>query len=209
MTAAEQLAVVGRKHLQSILRMSGQVLYSAASTLRPGPSYLLGHNPGGDANNRALLTVGGSLDDLPANTINSYLDTRWSGRLSIGSSPLQQRVKWLLSELGVDPRDVAASNLIFPRSRDAATSQFERYAELCWPDHEWILDVVRPRIVIAYRNSHPSPYTFLARKYAPRALDEYPSGHGTGSAVVFWCRDAFVSWGFPTSVATRFPHTPM
>lgn len=170
MTAAEQLAVVGRKHLQSILRMSGQVLYSAASTLRPGPSYLLGHNPGGDANNRALLTVGGSLDDLPANTINSYLDTRWSGRLSIGSSPLQQRVKWLLSELGVDPRDVAASNLIFPRSR---------------------------------------VYTFLARKYAPRALDEYPSGHGTGSAVVFWCRDAFVSWGFPTSVATRFPHTPM
>jgi hypothetical protein len=80
MTASETLRDIGRDHLRSILHMSGEVLYSSGATLRPGPVYLLGHNPGGDANNRSLLSVGDSLDDLPAKMVNSYLDTRWSGR---------------------------------------------------------------------------------------------------------------------------------
>src|SRR4051794_20337564 len=156
--------------------MSGEVLYSTGATLRPGLVYLLGHNPGGDCNNPLLPTIGRSLDALPAKTLNSYLDTSWSGRRAIAESPLQQRVVWLLSRLGLDPRDVAASNLVFPRSRDAATSQFDRFADMCWPVHEWILGVVRPQMLIAYGNSEPSPYTYLARKYGAVTQVEYPSG---------------------------------
>jgi hypothetical protein len=78
---------LAHQHLRPMLRLSGEVLYSAASTLRPGEVYLLGHNPGGDARNRDLPTVGSSLDDLPTKTINSYLDTLWNGRAE-GRAPL-------------------------------------------------------------------------------------------------------------------------
>ena len=54
--------------------------------------------------------------------------------------------------LGLDPRSVAASNLILVRSRDAAGSRFGQFAELCWPVHQEILRLIRPRLVIAYGN---------------------------------------------------------
>ena len=111
--------------------------------------------------------------------------------------PLQRRVIWLLSTLGLNPRDVAASNLIFPRSRDAASSQFERFAELCWPVHEWILDVVRPRLVIAYGNSDPSPYSFLAWKYGVADPESHPSGHGRWDCRSFLVPGRFRVVGLP------------
>ncbi|MGI9076267.1 MAG: hypothetical protein ACR2G6_02915 [Gemmatimonadaceae bacterium] len=168
-----ELAAFGRQHLSTLLGMSGEVLYSGADTLRAGDVYLLGHNPGGDSLNPALPTVGSSLAELPTKSINSYLDTQWSGR-----DTLQRRVIWLLSELEFNPRTVAASNLIFARSRDAATSQFETFAKLCWPVHERILEIVKPRLILVYGNSGSSPFSFLRQKFGTASWEDFPSGHG-------------------------------
>jgi hypothetical protein len=175
MRAAKQVATFARWHLREILNLSGEVLYSAASTLRPGEVYLLGHNPGGSARDDRLPRVGASLDGLPKKRTNSYLQS-WNGRVP-SQAPLQRRVIWLLERLGFNPAEIAASNLIFPRSRDAAASRFRDYSRLCWPVHEQILDIVRPRLIIAYGNGGQSPYRFLYRQFAASAEDCRPSGH--------------------------------
>src|SRR5262249_13392114 len=95
----------------------------------------------------------------------SYLDTIWSRNRTVGGAPLQRRVVWLLESLGLHARNVAASNLIFFRSRDAAGSQFRRFATLCWPVHERIIQIVRPRLVIVYGNSGVSPFSYLLNEY--------------------------------------------
>lgn len=195
MRTPEQFVNASRKHLRDILRMSGVVLYSAASTLRPGDVYLLGHNPGGDAENTRVKTVGGSLDELPTTNTNSYLQS-WNERAA-GEAPLQLRVIWLLERLGFDPREVAASNLIFARSRDAARSQFRRLSAIWWPVHEEILDIVRPRLVIAYGNFAESPYKFLLDKFTADAEDSHPSGHGVWACRTFLVPGRFRVAGIP------------
>jgi hypothetical protein len=200
--APRQLVAFVRQQLDaSLLQMSGEVLYSGAATLTKGEVYLLGHNPGGDPNNPRFPTVGGSLDALPARTVNGYTGTVWNGQTVPGAHPLQLRVVWLLSTLGLNPQDVAASNLIFMRSRDAASSQYDRFAELCWPVHDWILNVVRPRLVIVYGNSDRSPYGFLARKFAGMDSATDPqtcwSGHGDWACRSFLVRGRFRVVGLP------------
>jgi hypothetical protein len=170
-----RLVEMARHHLRGHLRESGELLYSGASTLRCGELYLLGHNPGGDANNRALPQLGRTLHDLPTKDWNNYL-VSWNGRPD-GQAPLQRRVKWLLKRLGVEPSKVAASNLIFMRSPDAAGSRYRDYSRLCWPVHKQILEIVRPRLVIAYGNGAQSPYRFLLAQYGFPAEDSCPSGH--------------------------------
>jgi hypothetical protein len=197
MDASREIADFARVQLAKVLSESGQVLYSAASTLRPGPTYLLGHNPGGDPNDRGLWSVGQSLDDLPTQTENSYLNALWSGQHKVGQAPLQRRVVWLLESLGLKPRDVAASNLIFVRSRDAAGSRFSEYARLCWPVHQRILDVVKPRLLLVYGNSGASPFGFLRDTFGVDVDEWCPSGHGTWMCRSFQVPGRFRVVGLP------------
>jgi hypothetical protein len=187
-----QLAEFARRQLSPVRGKSGEVLYSGAETLRPGPLYLLGHNPGGDPRNRSLPTIRQSIDWLPTKPKNSYLDTKWSGR-----DTLQVRVIWLLAALGLHPRYVAAANLCFVRSRDAKTSKMREYAELCWPVHEKILDIVQPSMVIAYGNSAGSPYEFLSHKFGVVKHGTYRSGHGAWSCRTFDVPGRFRVVGLP------------
>lgn len=186
------LAEFARRQLSSLQDKSGQVLYSGAATLCSGPIYLLGHNPGGDPTDRRLPTLRQSIEDLPRQECNSYLDTVWSGR-----ETLQCRVIWLLASLGMHPRSVPASNLCFVRSRDANASELHRYAETCWPVHEKILDIVRPRVVIVYGNSANSPYAFLGRKFGAKQHETFRAGHGAWSCRRFAVSGRFYVVGFP------------
>jgi hypothetical protein len=79
MTAAQEFVSSARKHLRSVLHLSREVLYSSAATLKTGPAYLLGHNPGGSPDRVGLPTIGSSLDALPTKTRNNYEDG-WDGR---------------------------------------------------------------------------------------------------------------------------------
>lgn len=179
MDEPDRLARFASQQLASILQESGQILYSSASTLSPGSVYLLGHNPGGSPQDLGDATIGRSIKQLPTKKTNSYLDEGW-GDLPPGESVLQRRVRFLLDGLGLDVRSVAASNLIFLRSRDVDGVEFPADAELCWPVHERILEVVSPSVIIAFGNDErQSPYAFLREKYAQRSDQETrPAGHG-------------------------------
>ena len=91
---------------------SGALLYGERFTLKRGPLYLLGTNPGG--------REGPSLKDQLRQDVNAYLDEQWSWRGHLceqGKHPLQRRVIALLGSLGLQPRDVCAANLIFKRTQ--------------------------------------------------------------------------------------------
>lgn len=92
-----------KKHLIPILNQSGAVLYSAASTLAPGPYYILGLNAGGASG----PTIRRCLDELPQYSQNAYLDEDWSSDRRIyppGAHPLQRHLAMLAQDLGQDLR---------------------------------------------------------------------------------------------------------
>ncbi len=188
MSAAQAIADFASKALRPILDESGYVLYSAANSLKPCPVYLLGSNPGGSPEDHAEATVRASINALPTKTINNYLDEAWGATQKSwqeGEAPLQQRVVWLLEQLGLSPRKVPCSNLIFVRSKEIANLPFNPLADLCWKVHEQIIEIVSPEIVMVFGNSRPSPYTYLYEKFSPTAEKTFPSGHGNWSCRSF------------------------
>lgn len=189
------LSDFARQQLAPVLDVSGGILYSAAATIRPYPLYLLGLNPGGSPE-RVTNTLRASIDDLNSKTTNSYLDESWAGS-PIGEARLQRRVRWLLEALGHEPRDVPASNLLFVRSRNAKGVDFERIANICWPVHERILQIVRPKLILVFGTSDISPYSFLSRKY--KAANEHivSSGHGSWVCRSFEATGHFRVAGLP------------
>ncbi len=172
-----------------ILNESGNILYSSASTLRRsntstlqrGPVYLLGTNPGGDPKEYKYNTIQDTLDALPNKTENSYIDEKWGRRPGKQKHPLQRRVIWLLNDLdnnGLKTKDVCASNLIFQRSRNTKRKNidFKKCADICWPVHERILQVVSPSLIIAFGIE---TYYYLRSKLGNGNEITFPSGHGT------------------------------
>lgn len=186
----QELVRTARKVLESVLHLSGNVLYSGVETLRPAPVYLLGLNPGGDPKDDILRkqTLSSTLDGLPGKNTNEWLDVSWRRngiRTPPGQSLLQQRVQALLGNLGLDPRSVCSANLVFMRSPDAATSRFQEFAPLCWPVHEAILRIVQPRLIVSLGTSDTSPYGYLKSIWRPMSEDTIPSGHGDWSCRAF------------------------
>jgi hypothetical protein len=190
-----ELCQFAHRQIGPILDQSGEVLYSAAATLTPGSVYVIGHNPGASPTTKARPTIRRCLARLRTKTLNNYIDLSWHGRPP-GRAPLQLRVTWLLTSLGLDPHKIAASNLIFTRSRNVATSRFDR-AELCWPVHERILDIVRPSLVIAFGNSGDSPYNFLKRKFLAESERCTSAGHGNWKCRAFVVPGKFIVIGLP------------
>lgn len=187
------------------LQKSGATLYSAPTTLRPGPVYLLGTNPGGSDDEKK--TIAASLDALPSQTENSYLheiwDTRPDREVNRGQAPLQLRVKALLEDgLGLKTEDVCAANLVFQRTARIAGLNFWTAADACWPIHEHVLSVVRPRLVIAFGNSDTSAYAYLAHKL-PRIgeVKEVHAGHGSWK-----CRGFRSMWQGQDIYVAGIPH---
>jgi hypothetical protein len=176
-----------KRSLSQVLHRLGGVLYSAADTLSQGDIYVLGLNPGGDDG----PTIAQDLDALTTKKDNCYLDESWgtkNRRYPAGQHPLQQRLKWLIDALGYDLRRVCASNLIFIKSRDAGGVHYPGDADLCWPVHERILRVVRPKVILTFGKS---PYAYLLQRLA--ASDHaMSSGHGSWK-----CR------GFETKMTNR------
>ena len=161
--------------MSSILDKSGTLLYSSSATLRPGKYYFLGLNPGGADD--GTKTIRESLENLPDFKKNAYLDENWSGdhrKYGEGGHPLQRNFEGLFKALGEDPRSVCASNLIFSRSIGERGAGGSERAELCWPVHEAILEIVRPEAIITFGRQ---PFNFIVEKLSGTAPEDRPSGH--------------------------------
>lgn len=170
-----QLATIAREALSQFLDVPGAIFYSSHATLQKGDIYLLGFNPGGE-DGRPLREA---IDGLLTVTENAYIEQNWSGRRNYkpGHAPLQKRVTWLLDALGYVPENICASNLIFMQSKSAASIPYAN-ADVCWPVHRAILDIVRPKLILAFGNSACSPYAYLRDMFGTTQTEEIEAGHG-------------------------------
>lgn len=85
----------------------GAALYSSQDTLRPGPVYLLGLNPGGSEGSTLKDSI-----EASRRANNAYLDEEWAPGGYVqprGQSTLQRRVEALCRAMGVETRDTPAS----------------------------------------------------------------------------------------------------
>lgn len=186
------------------LGKSGATLYSQAHTLCAGPVYLLGTNPGGSDDDKN--TIAASLEQLPSQD-NAYLDEVWDTRVDQeggeGQATLQLRVKALLEGLRLEPRDVCAANLVFQRTARIAGLNFWTAAHGCWPIHEHVLSVVRPRLVIAFGNSATSAYGYLAHRLPKvgEATEFQAPGHAEWN-----CRGFRTEWQGQDFYVAGIPH---
>ncbi|MEO5812842.1 MAG: hypothetical protein ABIQ63_12100 [Rhodanobacter sp.] len=174
----EDLAELAKWHLRDHLDMPGEILYSSHKTLQPGDVYLIGFNPGG----REGTCLGESIYSTLGRTNNAYCDEAWErdGKtLGKGTAPLQQRVRWLLTQLGKVPTAVCASNLIFMQSRKADEVRYPYLADRCWPIHKAILGIVKPKVIVAFGNSKRSAFEYLHHRLGKgKKIDKRASGHG-------------------------------
>lgn len=178
MPTKAELPDFAKSVLGDLLDLPGGLLYSGHQTLKPGLVYTLGLNPGGNGAPRLRENIAHML----RREENAYLDEAWendAGSWKPGQAPLQRRVAWLLNELGQHPREVCASNLIFVQSRDATGVDMEQ-AKHCWPVHDAIIDIVKPRLLLTFGNSGLSPYTYIYGMLGGEQISA-PSGHGTWS----------------------------
>ena len=163
MVTKAELPALALESLGDLSDRSGLLLYSSHETLRPGEVYFLGFNPGGDAPTPLRRTV----PEILTQTENAYLDECWApgGRsYAAGRAPMQMRTVQVLKALGLDPRAVCSSNLIFVRSVDS--KGVENYmADRCWPVHRAVLDIVRPRLIVSCGNSWSSAYGYIRGQF--------------------------------------------
>ena len=171
----EDIPVIARNALSDLMSESGGILYSSHETLKKGDVYLLGFNPGGSGG----PSIEESVEEILSSEINAYLDESWSngnGSWGAGEATLQRRIVYLLNELGLEPREVCSSNLIFVRSRDEAGVDYS-LAKQCWPVHEAIIELVQPKLILAFGNSDKSSYGYLRKLLNGKENSEW-SGHG-------------------------------
>jgi RimJ/RimL family protein N-acetyltransferase len=153
--------------------MSGAVMYNGWSSLRPGPLYLMGLNPGGNPE-EIKETVLESICALQENHC-AYTDECWS-HLECpqepcpcrGESPHQRRVRDLVGALDrcLDLRNVFAANAIFLRSKDTQElknrNPDNKLWERCWRVHKFFLKIVRPKLILCLGNGNGlSPFSLL------------------------------------------------
>jgi hypothetical protein len=118
---------------------SGSVFYSGPAAFAvPSNLYLLGLNPGGSPTAQANETIERDLSEWRSGPQrwSAYVDESWRG-MPPGTYGIQPRIRHLLDRLGLDPRDVPASNVVFLRSNDEAALAAEKQSLLskCWPVH--------------------------------------------------------------------------
>lgn len=136
----------------ALLNRSGAIFYTGQDAfVAPCALYLLGLNPGGDANLQATETIASSIDAFwkRQSPWSAYVDARWAGAKA-GCYGIQPRVRHLFKQLNRDLRHTPASNLIFARSRDEFALRTEKQAliEMCWPVHEAVIGALNSRVIL-------------------------------------------------------------
>lgn len=172
---------IAKTELRSILNESGCIFYSSHETLCKGDIYIMGYNPGGRGGPNILK----SIDEMLTNTENAYIDGDWengNGQFK-GNAPLQKRIKYVVELMGYNLSEVCASNLIFVQSQDAKKVDV-KLADICWPVHKAIIELIRPKLILVFGNSGLSPFMFLHQKFGGE-IEYQDGGHGNWQLKAF------------------------
>ena len=137
---------------QSMLNRPGRALYSGRQAFAgPAPLYIIDYHPGGNPE-QFPETVAEQIDRLlnrePADW-SAHRDESWEV-LSPGR-PQGERLIHLLDQLGLNPGEVPAGLLIFPRWASASqptAAVKSQWAEECWPFHQAVLDRLGAPVVV-------------------------------------------------------------
>ncbi|SEQ52312.1 hypothetical protein SAMN05421693_1452 [Ectothiorhodospira magna] len=180
-----------------IVDKPGKVLYSAGDTLRPHDIYFMGIKPGGTL----PTTIRQSLNDLDDGR-NEYLDYSWEGRPP-GEQKLQKQVRRFLGGLGFDVRGVPASNIVFTRERTVGLHpDLDGDALQSWPIHVEIIDIVKPKAIVAYGSGDKqSPFSYLRDFLCPAEIESIHSEQGN-----FWCHRFSVEYQGRSLNVVAVPH---
>jgi hypothetical protein len=138
----------------SLLRQSGKVFYTGRGAFSaPNDVYILGLNPGGNPETQAADTIGADLlkfrDGPP--WWSAYADESWHDAAP-GTWGMAPRILRLLQAIGLEPRSVPTSNVIFVRSSTEATLQSNKNAllEACWPVHHAVIKALNIRVILCF-----------------------------------------------------------
>ena len=145
--------------------LPGSLNYSSLERSKNSPIYFMGSSPGGDPKVEKK-TIKEHLNFMMNNpNFNEYCDGIWrpGGVIkSMGRSPLQKRVQYLLASLIINPRNAFSINLIFKRFKSEVCIQnYNMWAEKCWPIHEYFLKNVNSDFIIVLGNK---PFDFVSSK---------------------------------------------
>lgn len=139
---------------KTLYHRSGSVFYSGRAAFATSSRlYVLGLNPGGSPTEQADETIGHHLStwrSLPEHW-SAYKDDVWQG-MPAGTCGMQPRVLHMFSRLGLDPRDVPASNVVFVRSNREASLAAEKTELLqqCWPVHRSVIDTLGVEVIVCF-----------------------------------------------------------
>jgi hypothetical protein len=133
---------------------SGSVFYSGSTAFTaPSSLYVLGLNPGGSPVAQAGETLRAHLDVFREREApwSAYADEAWAGRPA-GTWGMQPRVLHLFAALGLDPRMVPSSNVVFVRSATEADLEREKGTLLaqCWPVHQAAIEALQVRVLLCF-----------------------------------------------------------
>lgn len=157
---------------------------SSEQTLRPGDFYFIGFNPGGaQAGTPTLAEEVNSFGSPQAEALADAYEQKW-GPHAAGQHPIQRGAKALFEIFGGHPRLVCCSNLIFLRSPKASGAGYPGNADICWPVHQAILDIVRPKVIVPFGFK---TYEYVTSKLGAKRIDEIPSGHGKWTCEASYC----------------------
>lgn len=136
-----------------LINTPGEAVHSGRQAFA-GPSdlYIIGYHPGGDPD-QFPDTVGERLDQVlnhKAADWSAYLDESWDG-LKPGTHRIQKRIVHLCEGLGLSPRAVPASHLIFQCWEVAgapAPAVQRQWAAECWPFHQAVIDRLGVKVLM-------------------------------------------------------------
>lgn len=155
------------------LHTKGSILYTTFNTVQRGDYYIIGLNPGGNPggpNDRYPLyenmTLAKSLDACEDPKYNEY-KKNWrepeDGPLRL--MPLQKNINHIAENfLGKQSDEICCTNLIYKTTQKDIdlSNEFLDVANLCWKVHKLLLDVIEPKLIIAFGNQDKlSPFSYI------------------------------------------------
>jgi len=139
--------------LSAVVHFPGRLLFSGTDTICPGDLYVMLLNPGGEFtfNPRLDETIGFTLAEVRKGW--SYYDDEAE---TPGARLLQARVRGVFEGLDRKPANTLITNAVFVRAADedafgeVGLNFWQLWWNLCWPVHQVLLDVVKPKLVVCF-----------------------------------------------------------
>ncbi len=205
MTESEIAELIRSNMAEEFYSKPGAVLYSPASSLRPGKIFIMGLNPGGNP-----VHIPNPMIDVNAPDQSVYTHDCWqpdcegpkhcshvdaNGKVQEKYLVKHQRNMIALADtLGIMPSEIFSANAIFARStsKDELRAQtglgMWEWWEICWSVHQHFLAIVRPKIIVTLGYGENSSAFGLLRSKAGSPAKSFLIENGPRSGPNFEAR---------------------